>query len=53
MQIGNKVIMNKHSNYEGQAGEIKEIENDGLSFVIQLESGLTLKAPIEVIKQIK
>lgn len=49
MDIGEMVTMNKLSNYAGKNGIIKNIDDGGRGFMIELENGLTLKAPIELI----
>lgn len=49
MNVGDKVIMNHYSDYKGMEGTIVSASKYGKSFMIQLENGLTLLAPIEVI----
>lgn len=49
MQIGSTVKMNGLSSYSGQTGKIFKISDSGTNFIIELDSGLVIKAPIEVI----
>lgn len=49
MSINKKITMNHLSTYAGQKGIIKKVDDDGTGFLIQLENGLTLKAPAELV----
>lgn len=49
MNIGDKIIMNHYSDYKGMEGTIISISEYGEGFIIELENGLTLLAPVEVI----
>lgn len=49
MNVGDKIIMNHYSDYKGMEGIIKSVSDYSNSFIIELENGLTLLAPIEVI----
>lgn len=50
MKIGSKVKMNKLSNYAGQEGCIFKIDESRKSFIINLNSGLTIAAPSELVE---
>lgn len=49
MKIGDKVIMNKYSNYAGLTGSVIKVASDNSDLMIKLETGLIIKAPIEVV----
>lgn len=49
MKVGDKVVMNHYSDYNGMKGTIISMSEYGEGFIIKLENGLTLLAPVEVI----
>lgn len=49
MDIGSKVRMNKFSNFNGEIGTIVKMSYSKKSFIIKLESGLVINAPVELI----
>lgn len=49
MEIGSKVKMNELSDYTGETGSIIKTSKSKDSFIIELNSGLVITAPKEVI----
>lgn len=49
MKTGSKIKMNKLSNYSGEVGTIIKASESQESFIIQLDSGLVIAAPAEVL----
>lgn len=49
MKIGDKVTMNDYSSYKGLSGVIMNISSNKSDLIIELENGLVIKAPIEVV----
>lgn len=49
MKVGCKVVMNQYSSYYSMQGIIKKFRDDGISFIVELDDGLTLIVTKEVI----